>query len=281
MTVEGTYKYDVLKDWGRGPTGRKLGVINGIAVDSHDHVYIATRKPVPCVMVFNREGDFLQSWGEDVFVTVGGIHGISISSDDEVFTTDCLDHTVHKFTTDGQLIMTIGTRGQIGEPGLPFNRPTRAVAGPSGDIFVSDGYGQSRIHRFSPEGELLCSWGAPGTGPGEFDTPHAINVDRLNRVLVADRANGRVQVFDAEGNYLSEWPTKPPNDIYIDQNDNIFAGDCIFNLDGERIAQSDEIFCHALCGDSHGDIYWSTVGYADVNGQFVEASNKLKKLVRL
>lgn len=164
---------------------------------------------------------------------------------------------------------------------MPFNMPTKAVLAPSGEIFVSDGYGQSRIHRFSSEGELLCSWGAPGAGPGEFDTPHSIWVDRRDRVLVADRGNNRVQVFDSEGTYLDEWPMPSPNDIFINKDDRVYAGDGIFTLDGERLAHIPEISGHALCVDSRGNIYWSTVGINHPQHGFVETANLVKKFEKV
>ena len=277
----GKYQYRVIEDWGRGPRGREFGVVAGMAVDSQDRIYVATRNPEPCVLVFNSDGRFLTSWGQDVFTEVGGIHGLYISDEDIVHCADAFDHTVRTFTTDGRLLTTIGTSGQPGAPDMPFNMPTKAVLAPSGDIFVSDGYGQSRIHRFSPKGELLRSWGAPGTGPGEFDTPHSIWVDRRGRVLVADRGNNRVQVFDADGAYLSGWPMPSPNDIFIDSNDYVYAGDGIFNLDGKRLAHVPEISGHALCVDSLGDIYWSTVGINDPERGFVETANLVKKFERV
>jgi DNA-binding beta-propeller fold protein YncE len=280
-TTRGTFNYRTEEKWGRGPAGRELGVINGVAVDSQDRVFIATRKPVPCVVIFDPDGCFLRSWGEDVFVKVGGIHGIKIDRNDHLFITDWLDHTVHKLTAEGKLLMTLGTRGQKGESGKPFNGPTMAVAGPTGEIFVSDGYGQSRIHRFSSDGAWICSWGAPGSGAGEFDTPHGLHVDRLNRVLVADRGNNRVQVFDVQGQFLEEWPASSPADIYIDPDDHIFAGRSIFNLDGKELVESADIRCHALCGDSAGNLYWTMPGAQDENGRFVETANLMKKLVRM
>ena len=195
----GIARYDVDENWGRESFGSDFGVINGIAVDSQDRVYIANRKPEPRVLVFDPDGQFLASWGEDIFLKVGGIHGIKINREDEVFITDIEDHLVHQFTTDGKLVLSLGRRGQVGPTDMPFNRPTMAASNPGGDIFVSDGYGQFRIHRFSRNGDHICSWGSEGTGTGEFALPHGINVDPLDRVLVADRENARVQIFDQDG----------------------------------------------------------------------------------
>jgi DNA-binding beta-propeller fold protein YncE len=181
---------------------------------------------------------------------------------------------VHLFTTEGALLASLGTPGQPAAPGRPFNKPTKAVLSPSGDIFISDGYGQERVHRFSSSGDLLLSWGSKGKGAGQFDTPHTVCVDRRNRVLVADRANNRVQVFDADGGYLSEWTGLGwPNDIYIDQEDNVYIAEAhngisVFNLDGELVARWGEKgtapgqfadMPHGLCVDSRGDLYVAEV----------------------
>jgi sugar lactone lactonase YvrE len=188
---------------------------------------------------------------------------------------------------------------------MPFKMPTKAVASPAGDIYVSDGYGQSRVHRFSADGELLRSWGSQGTGPGQFTTPHAICIDNRGRVLVADRGNNRIQVFDAEGAFLDEWAMPAPNDVYIDNQDNVYASDGVFNLEGERLAQVEGMMGHilsftgvqeasrlrltkvegmmghSLCVDSRGDIYWSTVGQVVPGRGFAETPNLVKKFERL
>lgn len=279
MVDIGIARYEVDENWGRDSLGSEFGVINGIAVDAQDRIYIATRQPVPSVLVFDPDGDFITSWGKEIFQKVGGIHGIKINREDEVFITDIEDHLVHQFTTDGELVMTLGERGQVGAPDMPFNRPTMAAANPEGDIFVSDGYGQFRIHRFSRDGERICSWGSQGTGPGEFALPHGINVDPRGRVLVADRENGRVQIFDQDGKFVEEWSALKPPDINFDSEGRVLAGDCFFDLDGRKLAQSPDIRGHATCIDSAGNIYWTGVVASDGQGGMVETGNLLKKLV--
>ena len=129
------------------------------------------------ILVFDKAGNFLRSFGEDTFTARA--HGISVSPDGFVYCVDDSQHAVHKFTTEGKLVWTLG---EVGKPapkwsGTPFNRPTHAAVSPkSGDIFVSDGYGNSMVHRFSPEGRLITSWGGVGCEPGEFQHPHAIVV---------------------------------------------------------------------------------------------------------
>jgi DNA-binding beta-propeller fold protein YncE len=168
------------------------------------------------VFVYERDGRFVRSWGEDAFSQRA--HGITIGPDGSVFCVDDADHSVRKFTSDGTLRMTLGTRGRpsdtgydgaayatIARAGPPFNRPTNLAVAPNGDLYVTDGYGNARVHRFAADGRLLASWGAPGGGPGEFRIPHGICILADGRVLVADRENDRIQIFDPAGTYLAEW----------------------------------------------------------------------------
>jgi sugar lactone lactonase YvrE len=144
-------------------------------------------------------------------------HGITIGPDDSVYCVDDAGHSVRKFTRDGRLLMTIGSAGTPSDSGYdganvasikrgapPFNRPTNLAVAPNGDLYVSDGYGNARVHRFSADGALITSWGEPGTGRGQFMLPHGIAVDRDGRVLVCDRESDRIQIFDADGRYLDE-----------------------------------------------------------------------------
>jgi len=135
-------------------------------------------------------------------------HGLSVGLDGFVYTADSRDHSVRKWTPDGRPVMTLGSPHQNAPAfsGKPFNRPTHATAAPNGDVYVSDGYGNARIHCFSPEGELKFSWGAPGNGPGEFNTVHSVFIDPDAEILyAADRFNNRVQFFTLAGAYLGEW----------------------------------------------------------------------------
>jgi len=133
----GKYTYEVVEGWGKLPEGRELGLVSGVACDSQDRVYVFNRSPQPAMLVFDSDGNFLTSWGEDIFKSP---HGIWISKDDQAYCTDTDDHTVRKLSLDGEVLMTLGTEGQPGEPGAPFNRPTCAVVAPSGAIYVSDGW---------------------------------------------------------------------------------------------------------------------------------------------
>ena len=299
----GDYQYELVSSWGRFP---KEGVASDVATDSEDRVYVAFRDaPYPqvrsgAILGFDRDGGFLDSWGEDLFTTP---HGLWIGPNDEVFYVDSSDHTVRKFSTSGELLMTLGTQGKLGEPGMPFRGPTRAVLSQSGEIFVSDGYQQNRVHRFTSEGELILSWGSgdpvfydrevhgnydgtPGTGQGEFNLPHDVTVDRNDRVYIQDRSNNRCQIFNAVGEYLTEWKDiRGPNDAVIDDNDVMHIaegaqGILITTLEGEIIGRWGEKgnspgqfsgAPHGLWIDSHGDLYVAEVG----------AQNALQKFARV
>ena len=191
------------RNWGELPEGWHFGDVAAVGVDSRDCVYVFSRSEHP-VTVFDRDGKFVRSWGEGDFVRP---HGVHIGADDSIYLTDDGDHTVRKYTLDGKLLLKLGTSGNPAPfmSGLPFHRCTHTALAPNGDIYVSDGYGNARVHRYSPDGKLLSSWGKPGTGPGEFNIAHNICCDDDGWVYVADRENHRIQVFDGNGRFETEW----------------------------------------------------------------------------
>ena len=188
-----------------GEAARRLALkdVAAVAVDSKDRVYVFNRGEHP-MMVFDREGNFLASWGEGLFHRA---HGLHIDADDTLYCTDDGDHTVRRCTTDGKVLLTIGVPGKPAPfmSGEPFHRCTHTALSPKGDIYVSDGYGNARVHKFSPDGKLLMSWGESGTEPGQFNIAHNIATDADGWVYVADRENHRVQVFDGNGKYETQW----------------------------------------------------------------------------
>jgi len=257
--------YEVVEGWGELPKKWEFGHVIGVAGDSQDRVYVFNRGEHP-VVVFDRDGRFLRSWGEGVF---GNPHGIYIDGGGLVYCTDSGDHTVRKFTADGELLRTWGTKDEPREE-KPFNRPTDVAIAPSGEMYVSDGYGNSRVHKYSPEGELLLSWGEPGDGPGQFEIPHDVWVHGDGRVIVSDRQNDRIQIFTPDGEYLEEWTgfTRPCA-VFIDGEERVYVPELmgrmsIVDIDGELLARwggerSHEpgLFYapHAAWVDSHGDLY--------------------------
>ena len=214
-STAGAPRLDVVDGWEQLPSGRRHLDVAAVAIDSKDRVYLFTRLD-PAVLVYERNGRFIRAWGGGLFSE--RTHGITIGPDDSVYCVDEADHSVRKFTADGVLLQTIGTRGQASDTGYdgkdlatiarggpPFNRPTNLAIAPSGDLYVTDGYGNARVHQFSSDGTLIRSWGLPGGGPGEFRLPHGVCVLTDGRVLVADRENDRIQVFDPDGRYVDEW----------------------------------------------------------------------------
>ena len=174
-----------------------------VGVDAQDRVYAFNRGAHPMV-VFDREGNFLRSWGEGVFHRP---HGVHVAPDDTLWLTDDGDHTVRHCTLDGKVLLTIGIPGTPAPymSGEPFHRCTHTALSPQGDLYVSDGYGNARVHKYAPDGRLLLSWGEPGTDPGQFNIPHNICCDGDGWVYVADRENHRIQVFDGNGRFETQW----------------------------------------------------------------------------
>jgi DNA-binding beta-propeller fold protein YncE len=196
--------YAPVVGWGKLPPGWSFVEATAVAVDADDQVWVFNRGAHP-VIVFDREGTFKRSWGEG---QIRRAHGITIGPDGTVWLTDDLHHTIRQFTPEGKLLLTLGDPDTPSAPhgGKPFNRPTHVALSPrTGDIYVSDGYGNSRVHKYDPKGRLLKSWGEPGTDPGCFNIPHNIATDAGGRVYVADRENSRVQIFDDDGTYLGQW----------------------------------------------------------------------------
>ena len=197
-------QYRPVVGWGRLPEGWSFVEATSVAVDSKDNVWVFNRGQHP-VIVFDRDGKFLRSWGEG---QVRRAHGITIGPDDTVWLTDDLQHTIRQFTPDGKLLLTIGDPDKPAtlQGGKPFHRPTHVALCPrTGDVYISDGYGNSRVHKYDPRGRHLMSWGEPGTDPGCFNIPHNIATDADGLVYVADRENSRVQIFDGRGQYLDQW----------------------------------------------------------------------------
>ena len=208
-------RYDVVEGWEQLPAGWEHRDVAGVAVDGEDRVFLICRGDHP-IIVYDRTGKFLASWGEGEFTY--RTHGITIGPDGTVYATDDGNHTVRRFTPTGKLLMTLGTLDTPSDTGYdgkdsiniprgagPFNRPTNLAIGLRGDLYVSDGYGNCRVHQFSPTGTLRRSWGAVGQGPGQFHLPHGIAVGPDGRVFVCDRENDRIQIFSPDGEYLAEW----------------------------------------------------------------------------
>jgi DNA-binding beta-propeller fold protein YncE len=211
----GEHRYRVVENWAKLPDGWKLTDVASVAVDSKDRVYVFNRGTHPMI-VFDRDGNFIKSWGEGLFRRA---HGLHIDAHDNLYCTDDGDHTVRKCSVNGTVQMTIGIPDKPAPfmSGEPFHRCTHTALSPKGEIYVSDGYGNARVHKYTPDGKLIKSWGEPGSDPGQFNIVHNISTDADGWVYVADRENHRVQVFDGNGKYEAQWNNlHRPCGMYMD-----------------------------------------------------------------
>jgi len=280
----GKYTYRVNEEWQRPPAGLDVRAC-AVSVDSQDRVYCFNRNAEHPVLIFDRDGNFLSSWGAGLFTFPHAIRIVRENGQDVVWLCDEHHQTFQKFTTDGKLLQTIGEKGARSDTGVPaddfssaawkkvthgggpFNLPTDIALAPDGSMFMTDGYGNARVHKFSADAQYLFSWGEPGTAPGQFNLPHGVWIDRRGRVLVADRENDRVQVFDQSGKLLSVWSTEliGPAFFYVDDDDVVYIPEhnggriSILTLDGERLARWGDgpvhRSCHGIWVDSHSDLY--------------------------
>ncbi len=308
----GEYTYEVSGDnWGELPEGWVYREATAVAVDSSDNVYVFNRGGHP-VIVFDSEGKFLGSWGEDIFTTP---HGITIGPDDSVYCVDTGDSTVRKLTTDGELIFTLGDPGNPAPPmsGKPFGRPTHVGINPdNGNLYVADGYANAHVHTYDPDGNYLGTWGESGTDEGQLNIVHNIDIDSNGYVYIGDRENHRVQIFDANGNYETQWVNMSrAAAVYIDkrgESDIVYVGEyfagigsnaigtdlgprvSIYQTDGNLLArvgresygdESGRFYSpHGIAVDSKGDVYVAEVAYSDY-GMHMEPPRELRSMQKL
>jgi DNA-binding beta-propeller fold protein YncE len=301
MSATPDHPYRVVDGWEQLPRGFTHGDCVGVGVDAQDNVYLFTRRQSR-VLVYSREGAFLHAWGEDLFTT--RTHGLTVGPDNRVYCVDEGNHCIYVFTPTGDLLLTIGTPGVAAETGYdgrtlesirggpPFNRPTNLAVAPSGELYVTDGYGNCKVHRFAATGDLIQSWGEAGSGAGRFNLPHGLRVAADGRVLVADRENDRIQVFSPDGRFLEQWTdVQRPTNIAIDRAGNIYVAELwwrlgqrspvhgeiledkpgrvsVFDAAGrlmarwggpDRCAPGNFVAPHDICVDSHGDLYVAEV----------------------
>jgi DNA-binding beta-propeller fold protein YncE len=306
MAAQPTVSYQVITDWEQLPAGRTHHDCVGVGVDSSDNVYLLTRATAQ-LLVYARDGAFLRSWGDGFFTE--RTHGLTVGPDDRIWVVDEGVNCVYQFSTMGDLLLTFGTEG-IGKKGPasttgydgaslasitggpPFNRPTNLAIAPSGDLYITDGYGNCKVHRYTAGGGLIQSWGEPGTGPGQFNLVHGVAVAADGRVLVADRENDRIQIFSPDGQFVTEWTdVQRPTNLAIDRDGRVYVSELwwrvgqrsprhgeitvdqpgrvsIFDDDGtllhrwgsaDRTAPGQFVAPHDICVDSHGDLYVAEV----------------------
>lgn len=302
--------FEPVVGWEKLPDGVVHRDVSDVAVDATDRVFLLTRKDSR-VLVYDRSGEFVLSWGEDVLSSKP--HGITVAPDGAIWIADEGAHVVRRFTDAGVCTMVLGTPGEPSDTGFdptakelfdrirnvragpPFNRPTAVAVAPDGEIFVSDGYGNARVHRFDANGTLLASFGEAGAEPGSFRTPHGICLDYQDRVLVADRGNERIQVFTRDGRFLRSWYAQRPNSVVAMPDGNIYVGHSawmvgntswvrgnieafepafvsVHTAEGKLLGTvgggpnpcqpGNFVTSHGIAVDSHGDLYVADVTHA-------------------
>jgi 6-bladed beta-propeller len=255
-------RYTVERNFGRLPHEIGAARISQVAVDAKARVHVLRRGAVP-VVVFVADGSFLYSYG---VAMIFDAHGITVDHRDRVWIADRDAHQILCFSSAGELVLTIGER-HVPRWEHPFNHPTKVAVAGDGEIYVADGYGNARVHRFGPDGDYQSSFGAVGHGPGEFMTPHAILVDRRDRVLVCDRENDRVQLFDRDGAWIEAWHGLcRPMDLCEDADGMILVTDQVpsvtaFSPRGERVDRARPSLngAHGIARDAAGDLYLAEI----------------------
>lgn len=252
------------------PSDITLGPCSAVDIDQGGNLYLCHRGRQP-VLCFTSSGKFIRSWGDSI---IGKPHGLRVDPAGNVWVTDLAHHMVFKFKQDGTLLLALGTQDKPGDGPHQFNQPTDTAFAPNGDVYVTDGYGNNRVVRFDQQGKYLSEWGSAGTGPGEFDLPHSIVIDSEQRVIVGDRENDRIQIFDLNGRLLETWNGFAPYGIAIDSNHQLFVADAratqilrlnqkgmvISRLGSKGHAPAQFDLPHMLCVDPNGNIYVAEVG---------------------
>lgn len=210
--------YQANASWPALPAATVLGQVSGVGVDAHDDVFVFRRADrewhgetigpsetiadTTILHLDSHTGTVLDEWGADFFLVP---HGLTVDDAGHLWLTDVRKHQVFEFTANGEQVRALGVVNEPGADETHFNEPTDVAIANDGSIFISDGYGNSRVVKYSAAGEYLLEWGTRGSGPGQFNVPHGIAIDRGGLVYVADRGNARVQIFDQDGVYIHEW----------------------------------------------------------------------------
>lgn len=231
--------FEPVVGWEQLPTGYQHKDCSDVAVDSRDRVYLLTRGDSQ-ILVYEPDGTFVRRLGDGVLGD--DPHGITIGPDDRLYCADRGAHVVRVLSPEGEQLQVIGTEGVPSDSGFdpgikdprdrenamrpagPFNRPTKVAVAPNGDLYVTDGYGNTRVHQFDASGVLIRSWGQPGGGPGDFRLPHCVLVLPDGRLLVADRENSRIQVFTQAGEVLEVWDDVQRPEGFVTDGKHIFVG---------------------------------------------------------
>ena len=289
----GDYTYELAEGWGQLPEGYEFNQVAGVAVDKDDQVYVFNRGRHQ-LMVFDRDGAFIKSWSQGF----ANPHGIHVGPDGNLYIVDRDAHVVLRYSPDERLTLTLGTPNRPSDTGYtmeqrvveraaePFNLPAGVAVNEAGDIFVADGYGNARVHKYDSSGSLIVSWGEPGyRNPSDFHLPHGIAVDGAGSVLVCDRENHRIQLFDQELCEFNEmWSDfRQPTDVAVGPDGTVYVaelqhrisildgdGNVLTRWGGERSREPGQFAApHGIAVDSRGDIYVGEVGGGERIQKFV------------
>ena len=270
--------YRLVPGWGTLPDGATWGEVPGMAIDASGKLYAFHRSEIPIVEL-DRSGKILKMWGEKLFAWP---HGIRIDRFGNLWITDGqarngIGQQVFKYSADGKLLMTLGTKGVRGEGPDTFGGPCDVAVAANGDIFVADGHQNSRVVKFDKDGKFIKAWGKRGDQPGEFNLPHTIVIDSRGRVLVGDRSNNRIQIFDQDGNFIDQWTQfGTPSGMYVTPDDTLYVVD--YNVkkgvfvgsarDGSVKYKIDDAVAEGVAVDKDGNIYvGETVPGTTLTGQ--------------
>ena len=299
------FEYSYVSDWPILPEGMRFIECPGVAVDSLDNIYVLTRGDHPLI-VFDKDGNFIKTLGEGLFSN--RTHGLYIAHDDSILVADDGLHTIQKFSPGGDdKVMEIGERSHPAPiwSGQPFNRPTSAaIMASNGDVYISDGYGNSRVHVYSGDGNYKFSWGESGIDAGQFIRPHNIAIDHNDNVYVVDREAHRIQIFDPSGNFLTMWSNIHRPDAMVLWKDHIYIGELngmtgmegapglghrvsIYDLAGNLVSRFGDKnegsgpgqfhAPHGIAVDSEGSIYVSEVSYT-ITGSRMDPPRELRSI---
>ena len=259
--------------------------VSGVAIDAQGHVLVLHRGAHP-ILEFERNGRFVRSWGDGMFsegkvgaIAPGdrvpgralysavygpagcdscGAHSVRVDPEHNIWVIDAPGHVIYKMDPRGKTVMQVGQRGLAGAGRNTFNLPTDVGFAPNGDFYVTDGYAGTRVVKFSHDGKYLLEWGTRGTGPGQFQLPHNLVVDAEGRVYVADRETKRIEVFDANGHFLNQWPTvEGVSGLFMTKDQRIWAGAVLLNLKGEVTGRlpGGSAGGHAVAVADSGEVY--------------------------
>lgn len=270
--------YRLVPGWGALPGGGAWGEVPGMAIDAAGRIFAFHRAEIPIVEM-DGTGKVLKMWGEKLFAWP---HGIRIDRFGNLWITDGqarngIGQQVFKYSPDGRLLMTLGTKGVRGEGPDTFGGPCDVAVAANGDIFVADGHQNSRVVKFDKDGKFIKAWGKRGEAPGEFNLPHTIVIDSRGRVLVGDRSNNRIQIFDQDGSFIDQWTAfGTPSGMFISPDDTLYVVD--YNVkkgvfigsarDGSVKYKLDEAVAEGVAVDKDGNIYvGETIPVTTLGGQ--------------